>query len=97
MKELAQNSYQLDDKPRGIYLVLGGQLKLIRSGPAYREHIVHLAERNAVFGEAAIFLQIGGGITGALSIGPMHAHIATPGPACRATQADHSGAPAASR
>ena len=48
--------YQLDDKPRGIYLVLGGQLKLIRSGPAYREHIVHLAERNAVFGEAAIFL-----------------------------------------
>ena len=56
-------------------------------------------ERNGVEGEN-VWLEIadnGGGITGALSIGPMHAHIATPGPACRATQADHSGAPAASR
>jgi len=45
------------DTPRGLYMVVEGQCKLIRSGPGYREHIVHLAEPRAMFGEAALFLE----------------------------------------
>lgn len=48
--------YEEGDQPEGLYLVLAGQLKLIRSGPGYKEHIVHLAERHSMFGEAALFL-----------------------------------------
>ncbi|MBU0742473.1 Crp/Fnr family transcriptional regulator [bacterium] len=43
--------------PRGLYMVIEGQVKLLRSGPGYREHIVHLAEAHAMFGEGALFLQ----------------------------------------
>jgi CRP/FNR family transcriptional regulator len=49
--------YDVGDQPEGIYMVLSGQLKLIRSGPGYREHIVHLAEVNSMFGEASLFLE----------------------------------------
>lgn len=48
--------YEEGDHPEGLYLVLLGQLKLIRSGPGYKEHIVHLAEPCSMFGEAALFL-----------------------------------------
>ncbi len=48
--------FEEGDSPEGIYLVLDGQLKLIRSGPGYREYIVHLAERLSMFGEASLFL-----------------------------------------
>lgn len=51
-----ESLYEEGDHPEGLYLVLGGQLKLIRSGPGYKEHIVHLAERYSMFGEAALFL-----------------------------------------
>lgn len=44
------------DEPAGIYVVLEGQVKLIRSSGDLREHIVHLAEKQAVFGEASLFL-----------------------------------------
>ncbi len=50
--------FEEGDQPEGIYLVLKGQLKLIRSGPAYREHIVHLAEVHSMFGEASLFLEV---------------------------------------
>jgi len=49
--------FEIGDQPEGLYLVLQGQVKLTRSGPGYREHIVHLAERHAMFGEAALFLE----------------------------------------
>jgi CRP/FNR family transcriptional regulator, dissimilatory nitrate respiration regulator len=49
--------FEIGDQPEGVYLVLQGQVKLIRSGPGYREHIVHLAERHAMFGEASLFLE----------------------------------------
>ena len=42
--------------PRGLYMVRSGQVKLLRSGPGYREHIVHLAEAPDMFGEGALFL-----------------------------------------
>jgi CRP/FNR family transcriptional regulator, dissimilatory nitrate respiration regulator len=48
--------FDLNDPSKGIYLVVDGKVKLTRSGPGYREHIVHLAEANAVFGEASLFL-----------------------------------------
>lgn len=48
--------FEIDDTPKGMYLVVSGKLKLTRSGPGYREHIVHLAETNAVFGEASLYL-----------------------------------------
>ena len=48
--------YEEGDQPEGLYLVLKGQFKLIRSGPGYKEHIVHLAEKYSMFGEAALFL-----------------------------------------
>lgn len=48
--------FEEGDQPEGLYLVIDGQLKLIRSGPGYREHIVHLAERHSMFGEASLFL-----------------------------------------
>jgi len=51
-----ESIYEEGDQPEGLYLVLSGQLKLIRSGPGYKEHIVHLAERYSMFGEAALFL-----------------------------------------
>lgn len=47
---------EMGDTPRGVYLVLEGQCKLVRSGPGYREHIVHLAEATHMFGEASLFL-----------------------------------------
>ena len=49
-------AFEQGDPPRGLYMVVDGQCKLIRSGPGYREHIVHLAEPSAMFGEAALFL-----------------------------------------
>ena len=49
--------FEEGDQPEGIYMVLSGQIKLIRSGPGYREHIVHLAELNSMFGEASLFLE----------------------------------------
>jgi len=49
--------FEIGDHPEGLFLVLQGQVKLIRSGPGYREHIVHLAERHAMFGEASLFLE----------------------------------------
>ncbi len=52
-----ESLYEEGDQPEGIYLVLDGQLKLTRSGPGYREHIVHLAEAQSMFGEAALFLE----------------------------------------
>ena len=48
--------FKIEDKPDGLYLLLSGQLKLIRSGVDFREHIVHLVEEDEVFGETAIFL-----------------------------------------
>ncbi len=48
--------FEEGDPPQGVYFVCEGQVKLIRSGPGYREHIVHLAERQAVFGEASLFM-----------------------------------------
>lgn len=48
--------FEEGDQPLGVYFVCDGQVKLIRSGPGYREHIVHLAERQAVFGEASLFM-----------------------------------------
>lgn len=48
--------FEEGDRPQGVFFVCDGQVKLIRSGPGYREHIVHLAERQAVFGEASLFM-----------------------------------------
>ena len=45
------------EEPSGLFLVLEGQVKLIRSGPGFREHIVHLAEERAIIGEASLFLE----------------------------------------
>lgn len=47
---------EMGDVPLGLYMVLEGQCKLTRSGIGYREHIVHLAEKSHLFGEASIFL-----------------------------------------
>jgi len=48
--------FRLGEPSRALYVVLEGQVKLVRSGPGYREHIVHLAERLHMFGEASLFL-----------------------------------------
>ncbi len=48
--------FEAGQVPEGVYLVLEGQCKLVRSGPGYREHIVHLAEAKHMFGEGALFL-----------------------------------------
>ncbi len=55
--EPEETIFEIGDQPEGLYLVLRGQVKLIRSGPGYKEHIVHLAERHAMFGEASLFLE----------------------------------------
>ncbi len=49
--------FEMGSKPKGLFMVIEGQVKLIRSGPGYREHIVHLAEPHGMFGEAALFLE----------------------------------------
>jgi len=49
--------YEKGSVPHGLFIVMEGQVKLIRSGPGYREHIVHLAEPHDMFGEAALFLE----------------------------------------
>jgi CRP-like cAMP-binding protein len=54
--EAGETLFEEGDPPEGVYFVCEGQVKLIRSGPGYREHIVHLAERQAMFGEASLFL-----------------------------------------
>lgn len=54
--EAGATLFEEGDAPQGVYFVCAGQVKLIRSGPGYREHIVHLAERQAMFGEASLFL-----------------------------------------
>ncbi len=54
--EAGATLFEEGDPPQGVYFVCEGQVKLIRSGPGYREHIVHLAERQAVFGEASLFM-----------------------------------------
>jgi len=57
--EVAADEVMIEEgaTPKGLYMVLKGQVKLIRSGPGYREHIVHLAEPHDMFGEAALYLQ----------------------------------------
>ncbi len=49
--------FETGSVPQGLFMVMEGQVKLIRCGPGYREHIVHLAEPHAMFGEAALFLE----------------------------------------
>lgn len=48
--------FRLGEPSAALYTVQEGQVKLVRSGPGYREHIIHLAERYHMFGEASLFL-----------------------------------------